>query len=261
MSQKSGRNDPCPCGSGKKYKHCCGQPAVPEAAPAESHQGAIALAMGWLAQHHRKGFAAALQTVLDDAALEIFDDDEEQARAAVAGLDKTKFHALQINLTEWLLAEGDMQVKGQQRRVVELLLSPDGPLLSSGQRAWLEQLASRPLRLYDVTGVVPGVSITVRDALASDQAPVVVNERAGSQSLQAGMQVGARLMEVNGQHQFSGAAYPFTPFAGGQAQARLSELAVSPNLHEEDDILMAGLAIIECWLAQLVLPDALPEVD
>ena len=23
-SQKVGRNDPCPCGSGKKYKKCCG---------------------------------------------------------------------------------------------------------------------------------------------------------------------------------------------------------------------------------------------
>lgn len=23
MSQKIGRNDPCPCGSGKKYKTCC----------------------------------------------------------------------------------------------------------------------------------------------------------------------------------------------------------------------------------------------
>jgi preprotein translocase subunit SecA len=22
-----GRNDPCPCGSGKKYKHCCGRDA------------------------------------------------------------------------------------------------------------------------------------------------------------------------------------------------------------------------------------------
>lgn len=22
---KPGRNDPCPCGSGKKYKHCCGR--------------------------------------------------------------------------------------------------------------------------------------------------------------------------------------------------------------------------------------------
>ncbi len=24
-SAKIGRNDPCPCGSGKKYKHCCGR--------------------------------------------------------------------------------------------------------------------------------------------------------------------------------------------------------------------------------------------
>ena len=24
VSHKVGRNDPCPCGSGKKYKHCCG---------------------------------------------------------------------------------------------------------------------------------------------------------------------------------------------------------------------------------------------
>ncbi len=24
---KTGRNDPCPCGSGKKYKHCCLSPA------------------------------------------------------------------------------------------------------------------------------------------------------------------------------------------------------------------------------------------
>jgi preprotein translocase subunit SecA len=25
VSKKVGRNDPCPCGSGKKYKKCCGQ--------------------------------------------------------------------------------------------------------------------------------------------------------------------------------------------------------------------------------------------
>ena len=25
QSNKVGRNDPCPCGSGKKYKHCCGK--------------------------------------------------------------------------------------------------------------------------------------------------------------------------------------------------------------------------------------------
>ena len=26
MNSKTGRNDPCPCGSGKKYKTCCGAP-------------------------------------------------------------------------------------------------------------------------------------------------------------------------------------------------------------------------------------------
>jgi len=25
IGRKVGRNDPCPCGSGKKYKHCCGK--------------------------------------------------------------------------------------------------------------------------------------------------------------------------------------------------------------------------------------------
>ena len=25
VGKKIGRNDPCPCGSGKKYKHCCGR--------------------------------------------------------------------------------------------------------------------------------------------------------------------------------------------------------------------------------------------
>jgi SEC-C motif-containing protein len=24
VTVKAGRNDPCPCGSGKKYKKCCG---------------------------------------------------------------------------------------------------------------------------------------------------------------------------------------------------------------------------------------------
>ncbi len=33
---KIGRNEPCPCGSGRKYKHCCllTRPAAPAAAPA-----------------------------------------------------------------------------------------------------------------------------------------------------------------------------------------------------------------------------------
>ncbi len=28
MRKEIGRNDPCPCGSGKKYKKCCGSPKL-----------------------------------------------------------------------------------------------------------------------------------------------------------------------------------------------------------------------------------------
>jgi SWIM/SEC-C metal-binding protein len=28
VSEKVGRNEPCPCGSGKKYKKCCGGPGA-----------------------------------------------------------------------------------------------------------------------------------------------------------------------------------------------------------------------------------------
>lgn len=37
---KIGRNDPCPCGSGKKYKHCCAGQA-PAAASADSQPAAL----------------------------------------------------------------------------------------------------------------------------------------------------------------------------------------------------------------------------
>ncbi|MHB1250265.1 MAG: SEC-C metal-binding domain-containing protein, partial [Polaromonas sp.] len=112
MTHKTGRNDPCPCGSGKKYKHCCGKPAAPAASAAESHEGAVERAVAWLAQHHRKAFAAALQTSMDEAIGEIFDD-EDEAREAMTGLREELWQNLQINLTEWLLAEGDILVKGE----------------------------------------------------------------------------------------------------------------------------------------------------
>jgi SEC-C motif/Protein of unknown function (DUF2384) len=259
MTQKPGRNDPCPCGSGKKHKHCCGRPEAPAAPAADSPDGAVERAVAWLAQHHRKAFAAALEEEIDGAAFGCFDDgDDDAAREAMAGIDDALWQQLQLNLTEWLLAEGDIQVKGTRRRVAELLLGPSGPLLSVGQRAWLEQLAQRPLRLYDVTDVVPGTGITLCDALDSLQAPIAVTEREGSRSMRPGMQIGARVMAVAGGHQLSGAVYPFSMPGGRAVQEELRALLVQPGRHEEDKVLTIGLSIITGWLAQYLRPAPLP---
>ncbi len=50
---KVGRNDPCPCGSGRKFKRCCGEARPAAAQPASrpgvrSCQGCTACCDGWL---------------------------------------------------------------------------------------------------------------------------------------------------------------------------------------------------------------------
>jgi hypothetical protein len=212
-----------------------------------------------LAQHHGKALAAALEEEIDGAAFGCFDDgDDDAAREAMAAIDDALWQQLQLNLTEWLLAEGDIKLKGERQRVADLLLGPSGPLLSVGQRAWLEQLAQRPLRLYDVTDVVPGTGITLCDALDSAQSPIVVTEREGSRSMRPGMQIGARVMAVAGGHQLSGALYPFSMLSGRAMQEELHALLTQPSRHEEDNVLMIGLLIIKGWLAQYLRPAPLP---
>jgi hypothetical protein len=53
---KPGRNDPCPCGSGKKYKKCCGA-AIPIAAiaPAPTTHAAGNAASGHLLRRMGRG--------------------------------------------------------------------------------------------------------------------------------------------------------------------------------------------------------------
>ena len=212
MNIKTGRNDPCPCGSGKKYKHCHGLPVVaPQPAQAsspldDSHEGATTLAIDWLTKRHRKGFRTALDSLLDDLW-------PEDAPRKNRDLDAEVLDALQINLTEWLLAEGDILVKGESMSINELLLGPDGPHLSPGQRAWLAQMAQRPLLLYTVTDVRRGQGMTLCDALDTQAAPVEVQERSGSQSAPPGLLIGVRVIQRVSHAELSGAIYPFSMLA------------------------------------------------
>ena len=258
MSNRVGRNEPCPCGSGKKYKNCCVKAAVQELQSARAHDEAVPRAMAWLAQYHRKAFAAALQQEIEETVFACFDDDEEAANEALAGIGDELWGQMQINFSEWLLAEGDIQIKGVSQRVSELLLGPAGPLLEVSQRAWLEQLAQRPLRLYDITEVLPGNGLTLCDVLDTAQPPINVIERGGSRSLRVGMQIGARVMALNSAHVLSGAIYPFSLFGGRAVQEALRALATHPSAHAQDDVLMVGLKIIEGWLAQFLRPGPLP---
>jgi predicted O-linked N-acetylglucosamine transferase (SPINDLY family) len=57
---KPGRNDPCPCGSGKKYKHCCERRETPPAGGGpDTSAAALQAALG----HHRAGRLPQAQAI------------------------------------------------------------------------------------------------------------------------------------------------------------------------------------------------------
>ena len=172
---KLSRNDPCSCGSGKKYKHCCLQLAVVQTSTSpftKPHDGAIAKSINWLKTHQRKGWQVAFDNLMHELLI-------EEDREALSQLDSESAGGIDINLTEWLLAEGSIQIQGAKRQIADYLIGPFGPSFTPGQRNWIQQLAQRPLRLYRITDVKTGEQMTLCDVLNEAAEPVVVIERSG----------------------------------------------------------------------------------
>jgi hypothetical protein len=196
---KVGRNEPCPCGSGKKYKHCC---LSREERRSQSRGDGVSLAIAWLEQRHRKALGHAVADFF------AFLDEHPQRSDRLAQLPDGLHGMVQMNLNEWLVAEGTIEVRGERRRIVEVVLGPGGPLFAAEVRQWIEALAAHSLRVYEVQEVVPGEGLWVKDALASKAPRVWVRERSASQGLVRWEILGARLIPVGEEWQLSGAVYP-----------------------------------------------------
>jgi hypothetical protein len=258
MQYQPGRNDPCPCGSGKKYKHCHQladenvAPATPPSSTVRDSDGAASAAVDWLTDRHRKGFKVAVETLFDD----LWPDD---APGGINSLGVDVQQALQINLVEWLIAEGEMQVKGAQCRINAVLTGPDGPRLSAGQRRWLAQQGERPLRLYTVTEVRPGDGLTLCDAIDADAPAVVVQERTASRQARPGLLIGARVMALDDHLELSGAIYPFSMLAQPGVLAAVRAVEAS-GFHPDNVRTLHSQAIARAWLRQFVMPPELPKM-
>src|SRR5262249_51605982 len=51
-SMGTGRNDPCPCRSGKKFKHCCGRPTGAPVAASQVNAHEVGQLVGMVEQGH-----------------------------------------------------------------------------------------------------------------------------------------------------------------------------------------------------------------
>jgi hypothetical protein len=252
--KKPGRNDPCPCSSGKKYKQCCLKTEEAQTARAVNDRSeAVPRAINWLMSMH----GLAVREALDERFFGSLDDDEYEM---LQDQHADVFPGVMVNAMEWLLAEGSITVRGQERRVSELLLGRGGPLFSVEQRKWIELLTSKPLGLYEVIDVVPGEGMSLRDILFPEQAPVLVKEKSGSRDAVKFDLMAARILPVDDHHELSGAVYSIPRHRSLDLIAELRhELeGVAPDSPDAKEIL--SVIIPAYWLELFTSAFEIPEI-
>ena len=237
-----GRNAPCPCGSGRKYKHCCLREPREEESAAGIEASAVQTALDHLRSRHRRA--------VDEALGEFFGCIEDGFELS-EDLDPGLVTMVEINLFEWLLAEAEIRVGERWMSAYEILTGPGGPALSSPEREALRELAERPLRPYEVLAVHPNESVVVRDAVTRGAAPVEVQERSATASLVPGDVVGLRLVrrQRDGAWIGSGAIYPLPRLELQPLREEIRE--IEESWAPEDVPSLVSDVIVAAWLRRL----------
>src|SRR5919106_4910949 len=248
---KPRRNDLCPCGSGKKYKQCCLKVEQPHATSDRSE--AVPKGIRWLTTRHGQ----AVREALIEGFFGGLDADEYE-RLKVQHHDS--FEGITINAMEWLLADGFITMKGQERRVSDLLLGHGGPLFSAKQRGWVEVLAATPLGLYEVIDVMPGESMRLKDIVFPEHAPVLVQEKTGSRQAVKFDLIAARVLSVDGHYELSGAVYAIPRHRSVDLMSELRHglKGVSPDAAAVKELL--AVIIPDYWLKLFVIPFEMPRI-
>jgi SEC-C motif/Protein of unknown function (DUF2384) len=249
--KKPGRNDPCPCGSGKKYKQCCMK--AKQTKVASDRSTAVPRALEWLLTKY--GLAA--REALYEGFFGGIDDDEYER---LQNQHRDSFEGIMINAMEWLLADGLITIDGQKCRVSELLLGRGGPLFSAQQREWIELMTTKPLGLYEVINVVPGESMLLKDIIFPENAPVLVQEKAGSRQAVKFDLIAARVLPVDGHFELSGAVYAIPRH---RSLDLITELRHELNGLKPDSPAVKELVAViipDYWLKLFALPFQMPQI-
>jgi hypothetical protein len=169
MTKKARPNEPCPCGSGKKFKKCCGGPGA--------KAGAIGLPH---TQADRASAFEQLEFFID----ELWDEEEEEAFEAFWGrhLEREGELSQELLIMSRQVQETwfafDYRRDDGIRIIDEFLVQA---VLGAGERSFLEAMRASTMRLYEVTETVPGSSMTLRDLV--EGAIVTVSERSASRTV------------------------------------------------------------------------------
>ncbi len=170
MSQV-GRNDPCPCGSGRKFKRCCLNKEQPSGAYTSGERNsALAKLMRFAARSEFEDkHRAALDLFWGDWISE--EPDEKLKQVMESEQANLAYHS-------WFAFDFDL---GEGRTMFDLFLEREAKKLSSGECNFFDGMRGSHLRLYEILDVKVDQGFDLRDLW--DDRRLWVRERLATREL------------------------------------------------------------------------------
>lgn len=213
----SSRNRPCPCGSGRKYKRCCGAQGSARAAPIpDERDGAFAALVDYLTRPSLQEHRLAGQRLFWEGHADALDRAEirELAELPLSRVACTCYLAL------------DLEVDGAGRTVVTEMLARRGPELPPGQRRVLGELAAARIQVFEVRDVDEEGHMVLTSI--SDGEELGFTDRLASRTTSPGDLLAARIARsAGGQPRIAADVYRFPASFRERVQARLDAVAES----------------------------------
>lgn len=190
----SGRNDPCPCGSGKKYKQCC---LITEQAEPEDD---------FLWRRIRRAIEGSPAKLLSFGSSHLGQEALLEAWDEFMPFDDKPFAPGTPHMPifmpwfffDWMPDPHNTLVKREALNgstLAQAYLARKGPQLDPLYVRYLEQCGAAPFSFYDVLSVRPGTGFTLRDIFTGDE--MDVTEHSGSQQTQLGDIMFAKLARID----------------------------------------------------------------
>ena len=195
---KIGRNDPCPCGSGHKYKKCCW---------GKETQPSQALYYQRLSEAHDRLFDRLLPYAVRifgkecvHVAMEEFllwpEQDDEIGDDTLDRLGPLFWPWFLFNW-EYDSSDAEVRLTGPEgRTVAELFAEEEGNRLDPLERNLIESINRKPYSFWEVLHVDEGHGMELQDVLRGSR--IEVHERSASEVLQPGDLAFGRAVSVDG---------------------------------------------------------------
>lgn len=192
---KIGRNDPCPCGSGKKYKRCCLKKDDEESLRVSKYRNALSMLTDRLTEF---SFLSRFRDEFEEAmkiyyCLESFED-------LLLPEDNIP-NSMSWFIFDYELSDGDTVIS----HFIKERLNSLNPL----ERELAYLLKDSYVSVFEVQDIKPGYGLTLVDIFTDQK--LFVNERMGSERTTRWAILAARIISLNGLNLIASGGLMFPP--------------------------------------------------